>query len=134
MQKNKRTSTVSANINKKRLYITLQGIISKKEAERIYTDIRFCVSDLEPGFAVITDLSHCRIGHLSAIATFRKIMGFLLEKHVGQIVRITGQARIVYLQMLKLTDKVQSYEPMYVTTQEEAEKILDELVKKKSIA
>jgi hypothetical protein len=128
MDKTRRSSTVSANIKKKRLYITLQGIMSKKEAERIYTDIRFCVSDLTPGFAVITDLSACRIGHLNAIGVFRKIMDFLQEKEVGQVVRIVGEAKIIYLQMLKLSDKTKSYDPKYVKTPEEAEAYLDEIV------
>lgn len=103
--------------------------MSKREAERIYTDIRFCVSDLEPGFAVITNLTQCRIGHLSAIGTYRKIMHFLQEKQVGQIFRVVGQAKVIYLQMLKLSDKVQNYEPKYVSTLEEAEAQLDELAK-----
>jgi hypothetical protein len=127
MNKTRRISTVSANIKKKRLYITLQGIMSKKEVERLYTDIRFCVSDLDPGFAVITNLSECSIGHLNAIGSFRKIMHYLQEKEVGQIVRIVGKAKIIYLQMLKLSDKTKNYEPKYVKTPEEAEAYLDEL-------
>ncbi len=127
-------STVTASIKKNRLYITLQGIMCQKEVERLYTDIRFCVSDLEPGFAVITDLTLCRIGHLSAIGTYRKIMDFLLEKKVGQVVRIVGQAKVVYLQMLKLADLIQNYQPRYVSTLEEAEEYLDELVPKELIA
>lgn len=134
MGKAKRISRVSANIRKKRLYITLHGIISKKEAERIYTDIRFCVSDLEPGFGVITDLTQCRIGHLSAITTSRKIMHFLLEKQVGPIIRIIGQGKVIYLQLLKLSDKKLGYDPKYVSTLEEAEALLDGLVQKESIA
>lgn len=134
MGKTKYTSTVTANIKKKRLYITLKGIIPKKEADRLYTDIRFCVSDLEPGFAVITDLTQCRIGHLNAISTARKIMQFLLEKKVGKIIRIIGQGKVIYLQMLKLSDKMNGYEPKYVATLEEAEALLDELSKDESAA
>jgi len=134
MGKTKYTSTVTANIKKRRLYITLKGIIPKKEADRLYTDIRFCVSDLEPGFAVITDLTQCRIGHLNAISTARKIMQFLLEKKVGKIIRIIGQGKVIYLQMLKLSDKMNGYEPKYVATLEEAEKLLDELSKEESAA
>ena len=134
MGKAKRISTVSANIRKKRLYITLQGVINKKEAERIYTDIRFCISDLEPGFAVITDLTQCRIGHLNAIATSRKIMHFLLEKQVGPIVRIIGKAKVIYLQLIKLSDKKLGYEPKYVSTLEEAEALLDDRDQKESIS
>jgi hypothetical protein len=132
--KTKRRSTVSANIKKQRVYITLHGIIPKKEAERLYTDIRFCVSDLEPGFSVVTDLTRCRIGHLSAVGTFTKIMEFLLAKQVGQIVRIVGQAKVVYLQMLRLMDKKRGYEPKYVETLEEAEAFLDGLAEEKSLS
>jgi len=134
MAKTTRLSTVSANLKKQRLYISLQGIMSKKEVERLYTDIRFCASDLEPGFAVITDLTHCRIGHLSAIGTYRKIMHFLLEKKVGRIVRVVGGARVIYVQLLKLSDKSQGYEPEYVATFEEAEALLDEQIKKQQVA
>lgn len=127
MGKTKRSSTVSANIKKNILYITLQGVIPTKEAERIYTDIRFCVSDLEPGFAVITDLTQCRIGHVSAISTSRKIMHFLLEKKVGHVVRVIGQAKVIYLQLLKLSDKTLGYEPKYTASLEEAEILLNGL-------
>jgi hypothetical protein len=134
MGKTKHTSTVTANIKKNRLYITLKGIIPKKEAERLYTDIRFCVSDLEPGFAVITDLTQCRIGHLNAISIARKIMQFLLEKKVGKIIRIVGQGKVIYLQMLKLSDKMNGYEPKYVATLEEAEELLNESSNEESAA
>lgn len=131
----KRISTVSVNMKKNRLYISLQGIISKKEVERLYTDIRFCVNDLGPGFTVITDLTHCRIGHLSGVGTYKKIMNYLIEKQVGQIVRVVGQARVIYLQMLKLSDKLQNYKPEYVATLEEAEELMNEqLARSKSAA
>ena len=124
-----RSSSVSANIKKKRLYISLHGILTKEEAERLYTDIRFCVADLGPDFAVITDLTNGQIGHLNAISTFRKITRFLQEQKVGKVVRIVGQSKVIYLQILKLTDKTQGYEPIYVSTLEEAESLLDALVR-----
>ncbi len=127
-------STVSANIRKNRLYITLQEVLSTKELEKLYTDIRFCVADLQPGFSVVNNLTQVRIGHLSAIGTYRKIMQFLMEKKVGQVVRVIGNAKIIYLQMLKLSDKIQHYQPIYVETIEEAEALLDEKIKKTSIA
>ncbi len=132
MAKFKGEAAATANIKKNRLFITLKGIIPKKEAEHLYTDIRFCVSDLQPGFTVITDLTLCRIGHLEAIGAARKIAQFLLEKKVGRIVRIVGPAKVIYLQMLKLSDKARGYEPIYVATLEEAEALLDELAQKES--
>lgn len=127
-------STVSANIKLNRLVITLRGAISKKEAERIYTDIRFCTSDLEPGFAVITDLTESPFGHLTAIGTFRKITKFLVEKQVGPVIRVVGQARIIFRQIAKLSGETIGYQPQYAKTKEEAEILLSELAEKQSVA
>lgn len=128
-----RTSTVSANIKRNRLDITLRGAISKKEAEKIYTDIRFCTSDLEPGFAVITDLTEASLGHLTAIATFRKITRFLVEKQVGPVVRVVGQASIIFRQIARLSSEA-SYKPRYTKTREEAEQLLADLGEKLAAA
>lgn len=48
-------SKVSADLKRNRLIITVSATASQKEAKKIYTDIRFCVADLQPGFDVITD-------------------------------------------------------------------------------
>jgi hypothetical protein len=126
MDKDTRSSTVSANIKRNRLDITLRGAISNKEAERIYTDIRFCTSDLEPGFAVITDLSEAQFGHLTAIGTFRKIGRFLAEKQVGPVIRVVGRASIIFRQLTNLSGET-SYQPQYAKSREEAERLLVEL-------
>lgn len=131
MAKENSTSIVSANIKRNRLDITLRGAISKKEADRIYTDIRFCTSDLEPGFAVITDLTEARFGHLSAIGTFRKITRFLVEKQVGPVIRVVGKANVIFRQIAKLSSEA-SYQPQYTKTKEEAEILLAELSEKQS--
>ncbi|EKD39487.1 MAG: hypothetical protein ACD_75C00390G0003 [uncultured bacterium] len=132
MAKENSTSTVSANIKRNRLDITLRGVISKKEADRIYTDIRFCTSDLEPGFAVITDLTEARFGHLTAIGTFRKVSRFLAEKQVGPVIRVVGNANIIFRQIAKLSSEA-SYQPQYTKTKEEAEILLAELSEKQSV-
>lgn len=61
-------------------------------------------------------------------------MNFLLEKKVGSIVRIVGNAKIIYLQLIRLSDRAQGYEPKYVKTMEEAEALLDDLARNKSTA
>lgn len=133
MAQENRTSTISANIKRNRLDITLRGAISKKEAERIYTDIRFCISDLKPGFAVITDLTGAHLGHLSAIGTFQKITKFLVEKQVGPVIRIVGKANIIFRQIARLSSET-SYQPQYTKTREEAELLLANLTEKRSAA
>ncbi len=133
MDKEISTSTVSANIKRNRLDIVLRGAISKREAERIYTDIRFCSSDLEPGFVVITDLTEARFGHLTAIGIFRKISDFLVEKQVGPVIRVVGQASIIFRQIARLSSET-SYKPQYVKTREEAEQLLTDLTEKLKVA
>lgn len=130
MGKDKCLSTVTADIKRNRLLITLKGNIAKKDAERIYTDIRFCVSDLKPGFSVINDLTESRIGHLSTIETFKKITSYLTEKQVGPVVRVVGRAKIIFQQMTKLTKMINCYQPMYAKTIEEAEILLADLENK----
>jgi hypothetical protein len=128
MTKDKSPSTVTADIKRNRLVIKLRGDVPKRDVERLYTDIRFCVSDLKPGFAVITDLSEARIGHLSAIDTFKKITNFLTEKQVGPVIRIVGQARVIFQQIAKLTKQITGYQAMYAKTMEEAEVLLADLM------
>lgn len=127
MVKYKCPSTVTADIKHNRLVIKLRGEVPKKDVEQIYTDVRFCVSDLKPDFTVITDLTEARIGHLSAIGTFKKITAYLTEKKVGQVVRVVGKGKIIFQQLAKLTDETAGYKPMYAKTMEEAEVILADL-------
>jgi hypothetical protein len=132
MAKNICPSTVTADIKRNRLLIKLRGEVPKKDVEQIYTDVRFCVSDLKPGFSVITDLTEARIGHLSAVGTFKKITAFLTEKKVGQVIRVVGKGKVIFQQLAKLTDQVDGYKPMYAKSMEEAEVILADLTGEKS--
>ena len=132
MAKRKCPSTVTADIKGNRLLIRLRGEVPKTDTEQIYTDVRFCVADLKPGFAVITDLTEARIGHLSAINTFKKITAFLAEKQVGPVIRVVGQGKVIFQQLAKLTDQVNGYKPMYAKSMEEAEVILANLIGEKS--
>lgn len=102
------------------LYITISGNIRKQHVETIYTDIRFGVADLKPGFAVITDYSQAKIGHLSGIASFKKIMNYLKENGVGQIIRIIGENSLILKQILRISAATQGYTPVYVSSIEEA--------------
>ena len=116
---------VITDIKKNRIYITLPTTIVKKDLEKIYSDIRFGVADLKPGFDVITDLTYCTIGHLSAISTLRKIMAFLVSNKVGRVVRIVGNMNVILKHLIGMTARFHCYKPVYVITQEEAEEELN---------
>jgi hypothetical protein len=122
----KQLSTVVVDTEKNRLFITLIGSVSKEEVERVYTAVTVCVLELKPGFSVVTDLTQCKLGHLSGISTFKKIMEFLLQSKVGKVVRVVGKAKIIFNQISRITENFQGYQAIYVSTLQEAEEKLSE--------
>lgn len=119
-------SRVTADIGKNRLLFKFSGRITKKDLENLYTDVRFCVADLRPGFHVINDLSECKLGSLNSIATFRKIMNYLMENKAGKVIRITRPNSLIHKQIVNFSAGKQGYKPIYTTSLEEAEKLLEE--------
>ncbi len=121
-----KTATVKAELRRNRLILRFSGAIGQKDLDSLYTDVRFCVADLKPGFQVINDLSECTFSSLGCLRTFRNIMHFLLEKEVGQIVRVTRKSSLIHKQISNFSAWFQGYKPMYASTFAEAEKLLDE--------
>jgi len=56
--------------------------------DNLYTDIRFCVADLRPGFKLITDLSDCTLLSLRGLPTFNKRANHLISNKVAKVIRI----------------------------------------------
>lgn len=127
------TSKVTADLKRNRLVITISATASGKEANRIYTDIRFCVADLKPGFSVVTDFTRCTLAHLSAISTMRQIMEFLVTRQPGVIIRVVGKNSLVFKQLLRFIRLYQSYKPIYVNTLDEAEEVLTRLTQREGL-
>ena len=117
-------SSATADIKKNRLYITIAGKLSKKDLDRLYTDIRFCVADLADGFDVINDLSGCTLAALNGIPTFKKITNHLIDNEVGKVVRVVDERKIIFRQMLNVAAKMQGYKAIHVNSLEEAEQEL----------
>jgi hypothetical protein len=115
---------IEPDIFRNRLYITLKGTIRQYELGLLYTDIRFGVADLRPGFQVVSDLSQARYGYLDGVITFLKIAHFLKEKKAGMIIRIVNKPQILLTQLRSITAMIENYEPIYVSSLEEAEEIL----------
>ena len=124
---------VKADIVKNRLYLAIGGKAVKKDLDKLYTDVRFYVADLRSGFDVITDLSECSLGHLNGVSTFRKIMNFLISKHVGNVVRIINGNSLLFKQVLNISSRICSYKPIYVSTIQEAEENLERSIRRSSV-
>jgi len=120
-------------LKRNRLLITVSATASQKEAQRIYTDIRFCVADLQPGFDVITDFRQCTLAHLSAIATMRQIMDYLVTKQPRNIIRVVEKNSVVFKQLLQFITHFQSYKPIYANTLEDADAILANLTQRNGL-
>lgn len=117
------TLDVKANVGKNRLSFTLAGIIHKKELGKLYTELRFCVPDLQPGFDIIADLSGCTLAFLNIIPTFKNIMNYLLSNGAGEMVGIMPSNALIYKQ-IQLATIFQGYKPSFVSTFAEAEEKL----------
>jgi len=116
---------VKVDTKKNRLFLKFSGSVSKKELDKIYTDVRFAVADLLPGFSVINDLSECTLCHISGIATYKKISNYLIKNGVRDVVRIINKDSLVLKQFLQFAARFAEYIPIYVSTIEEAEEQLD---------
>ena len=114
-------SYARADVAQNRLHIKVAKKLTKKDLESLYTDIRFCVADLSPGFSVITDLSECTVAALSGLPSFRRISNFIIEKQVGVVVRVMNPKSILFQQFVNLTSRMQGYSTINVFSHEEAE-------------
>jgi hypothetical protein len=121
-----------ADIARNRLYLTISGNVDAKTLNALYTDIRFCVADLQPGFIVIDDSSACNLMYLNGLPVYKKIMSYLVANRVGEIVRVV-QDTICHKQILNFTNKIQSYKTMYAAELEEVEKKLEATSRRKGI-
>lgn len=133
MREARSKAKVRSDIKKNRLYIIFDIDVKKNDVEQIYTDIRFGVADLQPGFSVINDLSNASIGHLSGASTFKRISDFLCSKEVGRVIRVIGGSSLLFRQISKLSDSISGYKPEYVESIEAAEQLLDNEMKSSEI-
>lgn len=126
-------SKVTADLKRNRLILTYKGIVSKKDAGEMYTDARFAAADLRPGFDIISDFTGCRMAYVSAIATLRRMIHFLVEKGAGEAVRIQGKTSIINKQIINLATRVPGLRPIQAATMEEAEKKLESVVRREGM-
>jgi hypothetical protein len=116
---------VKVDTVKNRLYLKISGDVSKKALDNLYTDVRFAVADLQPGFSVINDLTECNLCHITGVAVYKKITQYLVSNGVREVVRIINKDSLVLKQFLNFASRFSEYIPIYVNTIQEAEEKLD---------
>jgi hypothetical protein len=110
-----------ADMARNRLYLTLSGNIDTKSLEKLYTDIRFCLCDIQPNFDVIEDTSACNLLYITSLPLYKKIIDYLIAKKVGRVIRIIRNKSIFRTQFVNFAPKIQCYKAMYTQGIEEAE-------------
>lgn len=110
---------------KNRLYLSFSGAINVQSAEEVRALLEEHIETMEPGFDVITDLSEADIGYLCVLPILKEMMGVLVEKEVGTVVRVVGKGSIILQQLTNAAAQLVHYTPQYVSTLSEAEELLD---------
>ncbi len=123
---------VKADIFENRLYFKLSGTAANDDLDKLYTDVRFLVADLAPGFDVISDFSECDIGQISG-QTFRKISNYLVTNGLGEVVRVIHGNSLLYDQAKNLSSVTSGFRPIYAKTHEEAKERLETSIKRNGI-
>ncbi|CAG35932.1 PilZ domain-containing protein [Desulfotalea psychrophila] len=124
---------VKVSVAKNRLYFKVSKKMSKRILDKLYTEVRFCVADLQPGFHVIADYSESNLIQLNGIPTYRKLMNYLINNGVGEVVRVVGDKSLLYKQVINLTARICGYKPHYTDSLEEAEKIVEAVLKREDL-
>lgn len=129
----RKKSRVNVNIADNRLVITFAEKITKKMLSDLYTDIRFSVADLKPGFNVISNFLDADVIVLNSIPTFQKISHFLASSGAAHIIRVMDTSRLAETQLGNLINRVQGYHPVVVSSLEEAEEKIEVYQKRDGI-
>ena len=108
----------SANIKKNRLYVEISGSADEQSLDNLFSEFKSCVSILEPGLKVIVDLTQCSVIYVKGLMIYKKIIDYLVQKKVSEIVRIINKENVSYNQLIRFTDKIQSYKVIYAYSME----------------
>ena len=120
------SSKVRIDVNSNRLYCTFSEKSTTQELDELLTDIQRLVPELEPGFDVIEDMSHCHLFQLAALPTLRTVMHYLVSKGAREVIRVIDRKSTVFKQLVNLATRLRSYKPIYVDSVAEAEELLNQ--------
>lgn len=124
---------VVPNIGKNILFIYFPQRIDEKILNSAYTDIRFCVKDLQKGFNVVVDYSKCSTIHINGIKILKKIIQFLVSNKIGEIIRVISSGNISSKQLTNFFRKINCYKYINVNNIDEANTLIENSKKRNGI-
>ena len=115
---------IEADTENNLLLISLSGLLTGDEANRIRDKILERIKLLQEGFSIINDMSQFRLGNKDAILLAEKVFKEIRNLGVHNIIRVIGNSQNAVIQSAAATKNVENYDVKYVSTLEEAYKLL----------
>jgi len=115
--------SVTAQVEKNRLYITLSGHLDDSEQKEASLAIIGEAGKLKPGFDLISDVSRLRPTDDAGLKQLARVQEFLRDHGLRRAIRVTGIV-LTEIQMER-TGREVGYISLNAASLEEAERILD---------
>ena len=122
--------SIRKDIHKNRLYLSISGVISISEANKIKDEVIAETSELKPGFDVINNLSKYIKGDERAAPMLQAVEKFFIENKVNRIVRVVGTSKTGLMQFAKYSQPKENVNILYFPTMHEAETFLNKDLKR----
>ena len=116
--------TVTADVAKNRLYVTLVGFFDYKQMKECTNLTIVELGKLKPGFDVITDISQFKPLGQDTLVEVERAQAQFKKSGIRYGLRVEGRAKLTSAQFSRIGKNV-DYIPDTVETIEEAEKLLD---------
>jgi hypothetical protein len=116
--------TVTANIEKNRLYVTLVGFFDYNQMKECTDKTILELKKLKPGFDVITDISQFKPLGQDTLVEVERAQAQFKKSGIRYGLRVEGKSKLTSMQFSRV-GKTVDYIPDTVETLEEAEKLLD---------
>jgi hypothetical protein len=103
------------------LHLSIPDQVDEGELQSIYTDLRFAVADLQPGFHITVDFLQWVDTTLATTETLEKILAYPASFKVGKIVIVADKKQPIFEQVMGLIQIISSLDVVYAANSKEAE-------------
>ncbi len=120
--------TIDTDKDRNRLYVVFTGFLGDQEAAEACEAVLTAARELEPGFAIVTDISAFKLTTevgADAIARLQRELGTL---GVSRVVRVVGDSVLANMQLSRTAREVDygpGVQPDTVRSRAEAEELLE---------
>lgn len=117
---------VTADEEKNRLYITLEGMLDESLAEEVLADVDAATEKLEPGYDTVNDISEFKPVSQEAVDAIEEGKQLNTERGNQATVRVTGESVIGEMQWERHGTEAEGFHVATAESVEEADRLLDE--------